>query len=76
MCNFDEFYAVGDYDATGHPTICIDAKMLIALKHLGYGCATNMWIEYFQMGELTGCLCAETLCKCIAENSTLHEQYL
>ena len=44
------------------------AKMLIALKHLGYGHATNLWIDYFHMGESTGCLCVEILCKCIAEN--------
>ena len=68
-----EFYNFGGYDITGHPTICMDAKMLTALKHLGHGCATNSWIDYFQMGQSTGCLCVETLYKCIAENTNLHE---
>ena len=34
---------------SGHPTLCIDAKMRTALKHLGYGCATNAWIDYLQI---------------------------
>ena len=34
-----KFYSVGDYYITGHHTICMNAKMLIVLKHLGYGCA-------------------------------------
>ena len=61
---------------TGHPTICIDAKLLRSLKHLGYGCATNAWINYFQMGKSTGCLCVERFCKTIAQITALHEQYL
>ena len=70
------FYDVHDYSVTGHPTICIDSNLLIALKNLGYGCATNAWIDYYQMGELTGCLCVETFFKSIAKSTTLHEQYL
>ena len=61
-----EFCDVGDYDVTGHPTTCTDTKMLISWNHLGYGCAADSWIDYFQMGESTGCFCVETLCKCIA----------
>ena len=67
------FYNISDYDVTGHPTICINAKLLTALKHLGYGCATNVWIDYFQMGESTRCLCVEVFCKTIAQSTTLHE---
>ena len=43
-----DFYNISDYDVTGHPTICIDAKLLIALKHLGYGCAMNAWTIIFR----------------------------
>ena len=68
-----EFYNVGDYDITSCPTICMDATMLIALKHLKYGCATSLCIDYFQMGELTDYLCVETLCKCVDENLNLRE---
>ena len=71
-----EFCNVGDYDITGCPKICMDAKMLIALKHLGYGCAASSWIDNFQMGESMGCLCVEILCKCIAENPSLHDEFL
>ena len=30
----------------------------------------DAWIEYFQMGELTGCLCVEIFCKTIAQSTT------
>ena len=70
------FYNISDYDVTGHPTICIDAELLIALKHLGYGCATNAWIDYFQIGESTGCLCVDIFCKTIVQSTTLCEPYL
>ena len=41
-----EFYNVVIYDINDYPTVCMDVKMLIALKHLGYGCDTNLWIDY------------------------------
>ena len=67
-----DFYNISDYDVTGHPTICIDAKLLIALKHLGYGCTMNAWTHYFfQMGESTRCLCVEIFCKTIAQKVLL-----
>ena len=68
----NDFYDVQNYNVTGCPTICIDAKMLIALKHLGSGCTTNVWIDYVvQMGQSTRCLHVETFCKSIAESTTL-----
>ena len=77
-CNKDEikghnFYDDCDYEVTGCPTICIDAKILIALNHLGYRGATSEWVDYFQMGESTGCLCVETFCKSITDSTTLCE---
>ena len=54
----------------------MDAKIMIALKHLAYGCATNSWRDYFQMGESTGRLCVETFCKCVTEHPELRARYL
>ena len=36
----------------------------------------NPWIDYFQMGELTGWMCVEIFCKTILQSTTLCEQYL
>ncbi|KAL7578998.1 hypothetical protein ACA910_019043 [Epithemia clementina (nom. ined.)] len=48
------FYNVAEFNIVGRMNICQDAKLMIALKHLAYGVATNLWRDYFQMGELTG----------------------
>ena len=72
----NNFYTISNYYVTGCPTICIDAKLLVALKHHGYGCAMNAWIDYLQMGEQTGCLCVEMFCKTTVQRTTLHDQYL
>lgn len=72
----DPFFSIAERDATGQKTICIDAKLLIALKHLAYGCATNSWTDYFQMGESTARLCVERFCFCVSTNSNLRSIFL
>ena len=53
-----------------------EAKILLSLKHMGYGCSMNAWRDYFQTGELTGWLTVEMFCFCIAHNPVLHACYL
>ena len=40
------------YDCTGWLWISPDAKILVALKVLAYGCSANRWKNYFQLCEL------------------------
>jgi hypothetical protein len=47
------FFACREYEANGRQAICVDAKLLIALKHLAYGTSFNAFRDYFQMGETT-----------------------
>lgn len=57
----EKFYDVKDYNCAHTRSISIDANILIALKHLGHGCSTNAWIDYFQMAESTSRLCVEVV---------------
>lgn len=72
----EDFYNVGEYNRAHTRSISVDAKILIALKHLGHGCSANAWVDYFQMGESTSRLCVEMFCRCIAFNKNLREEYL
>ena len=56
------------YDCTGTRSISPDAKILIALKVLAYGCAGNCWKDYFQMCEDMALKCAEHLIKAVSQN--------
>ena len=58
------------------PTFAMTQKILLSLKHFGYGCSTNAWRDYSQMGELTGQLTVEMFCSCIAHNPVLCAHYL
>ena len=40
------FFNVEEYDICGQPNICNNAKILLSLKHLGYGCSMNAWRDF------------------------------
>ena len=65
-----------EYNICGQPNVCNNTKILLSLKCLGYGCSTNAWRDYFQMGELTGWLTVEMFCSCVAHNFVLCACYL
>ena len=50
--------------------------ILLSLRHMGYGCSTNAWRDYFLMGELSGWLTVEMFCSCVAHNAVLHAHYV
>jgi hypothetical protein len=52
LCRSDPFFR-DSYDAHRRRSICVDAKILIALKYICYGTAINSFRDYFQMGEST-----------------------
>jgi hypothetical protein len=56
LCLIDPFFR-DSYDARRRASISVDAKILVALKYVSYGTATNAFRDYFQMGESTSRLC-------------------
>ena len=68
--NEHDFYSIGDYDVTGHPTICIDAKLLIILAT---GMLQMCGLIIFRSESLTRCLCAEIFCNTHVQRTTLCE---
>jgi hypothetical protein len=67
------FFSDG-YDVTNRERISTDAKILISLKYLAYGCSVNAFRDYFQLGESTAMLCVKTFIKVIS-NSMFCERY-
>ncbi len=48
---------------TNREKISTDAKILIALKYLAYGCSVNCFRDYFQIGETTAMTCVKKFTK-------------
>lgn len=63
-------------DAAGKKNITIDAKLLIALKFLAYGCSVNTFLDYFQMGESTANKCVHEFVKTVSNSDLLNSIYL
>jgi hypothetical protein len=74
LCREDVFFRDG-VDVTKRNKISCDAKILIALKYLSYGCSVNSFRDYFQIGESTALLCVKKFIKLVS-NSELHGTYL
>ena len=73
VCEADLFFCDG-FDITGRRRVITDAKILISLKYLAYGCSVNAFRDYFQVGESTALLSAKKFTKCIS-NSILQKQF-
>jgi len=61
-------------DVTHHQRVCTDAKILISLKYLAYGCSVNAFRDYFQLGESTSMLCVRKFTSSIA-NSIIQKKF-
>jgi hypothetical protein len=64
------------YDACHRRSVCVDAKILIALKYICYGTAINSFRDYFQMGESTSRLCLKHVVKGILGCNAIRGKYL
>jgi Plant transposon protein len=61
---------------TGDPNIYPEAKVLMALKLLGYGVSPSAFMDYFQMSEKTGRYCLRIFCRVVAHHPSLRQNYL
>lgn len=73
LCRIDPFFRDG-IDVTKRKKISCDAKILIALKYLSYGCSVNAFRDYFQVGESTALLCVKKFIRILA-HSELRDVY-
>ena len=48
LCRTDSFFQAG-YDAYKRQKVSADAKILITLKYLAYGCSINSFHDYIQI---------------------------
>jgi hypothetical protein len=70
----DSFFRVTT-DCTGKLSICPKAKILIALKILGFGVSPAAFQDYFQMGISTAHMCLKCFCYLLANDPTLNGVY-
>jgi hypothetical protein len=75
VCEHNSFFH-DSIDCTLRRSICVDAKLLIALKYLAYGTAINAFRDYFQMGESTSRLCVTNFVTTLLRCRVLTEKYL
>jgi len=73
ICQEDKFFVDG-FDITGRKRVSVDAKILISLKYLAYGCSVNAFWDYFQIGESTALLSVKKFTSCIA-NSIFQKKF-
>jgi len=73
LCEDDKFFVDG-FDITGRRRVSVDAKILISLKYLAYGCSVNAFRDYFQIGESTALLAVKKFTRSIAK-STFQKKY-
>jgi Plant transposon protein len=69
------FFNCRPYEASGRECISLDAKLLIALKHLAYGASHNAFRDYFQMGTSTSFLCFKYLLEVLSTDQHLQQRY-
>ncbi|MGH7954363.1 MAG: hypothetical protein ACREOZ_00205 [Gloeomargaritales cyanobacterium] len=62
-------------DCTGRKSIAPQVKLLSALRYLAYGTSHNSFVDYFQMGESTACLCAKKVARGIVNHIDLEAKY-
>jgi hypothetical protein len=65
LCSNVSFYQEG-FDVTHRRRVSSDAKILISLKYLAYGCSINSFHDYFQVGESTAMLSMKEFTKSIS----------
>jgi hypothetical protein len=70
----DSFFHVTT-DCTGKLSNCPKAKILIALKILGFGVSPAAFQDYFQMGISTTHMCLKCFCYLLANDPTLNGVY-
>jgi hypothetical protein len=75
VCKHNSFFH-DSIDCTLRRSICVDAKLLIALKYLAYSTAINAFHDYFQMGESTSHLCVTNFVTTLLHCKVLTEKYL
>jgi hypothetical protein len=75
VCEHNSFFH-DSIDCTLRRSICVDAKLLIALKYLAYGTAINAFGDYFQMRESTSRLCVTNFVTTLLRCRVLTEKYL
>jgi hypothetical protein len=73
LCGMVPFFCDG-LDVTHHRRVTTDAKILISLKYLAYGCSINAFWDYFQLGESTAMLCIRKFTSSIA-NSMFQKKF-
>jgi hypothetical protein len=56
------------FEITNRQRISTDAKILISLKYLAYGCSVNAFRDYFQLGESTAMVCVKKFIKSISNS--------
>lgn len=71
--NNQKFYT-SSLDAFGKAGICIEGKIMIALKSLAYGAPASAWRDYFQMSMAASDQCVIQFTKTVVE--TYREEYL
>lgn len=75
MCRTDSFFQAG-YDAYKRQKVSADAKILITLKYLAYGCSINSFRDYFQMGESTAMMCVKRVTKLMSSSTEFGSRFL
>jgi hypothetical protein len=73
LCENAPFFADG-FDVTHRQWVSSDAKILISLKYLAYGCSINSFRDYFQVGESTAMQSVKELTKSIS-NSIFQKKF-
>jgi len=75
LCRTDSFFQAG-YDAYKRQKVSADAKILITLKYLAYGCSINSFHDYFQMGESTAMMCVKKVTKLMSSSNEFCSRFL
>ena len=74
--NADPFFTQKRDVVTRKEGICLNVKLLMALKLLAYGCSPSAFQDYFQMGESTANKCLRVFTDIISSNYTLNNDYM
>ncbi len=74
-CEHNSFFH-DSIDCTLQRSICVDAKVHIALKYLAHSTTINAFCDYFQMGESTAHLCVTNCVTTLLHCKVLTEKYL
>jgi Plant transposon protein len=72
----NSFFTQSVNKITGEQGICQEAKILMALQILGYGCSPTAFMAYFQMSEKTGRYSLRNFCRVVAHHPMLRQNYL